>query len=98
MNSTPDASPASNTGMMCGLSTAAAARDSLMNRCRNASSEASAGARIFSATSRSSRSSTARNTTAMPPCPICSSSRYPAICEPAVKPPGAFSLTKASSA
>src|SRR6516164_10807791 len=40
MNSTPSASPASNTGMMCGSSTAAAARDSRMNRCRNAWSAA----------------------------------------------------------
>ena len=74
MNSTPSASPASNTGMMCGSSTAAAARDSRMNRCRNASSAASAGARIFSATHRPSRSSRARNTTAIPPAPIRSSS------------------------
>ena len=38
MNSTPSASPASNTGMMCGSSTAAADRDSRMKRCRNSSS------------------------------------------------------------
>ena len=38
---------------MCGWSTAAAALDSRMKRCRNASSLASSGARIFSATRRS---------------------------------------------
>src|ERR1035441_8648967 len=48
MNRTPLASPASNTGMMWGWSTAAAALDSLMKRCRNASSMARPGARIFS--------------------------------------------------
>src|ERR1700685_37124 len=52
MNRTPSASPASKTGMMCGWSTAAAARDSWMNRCRNESSEASCGARILRATLR----------------------------------------------
>ena len=67
MNRTPSASPASNTGMMCGSSTAAADRDSRMKRCRNASSVATAGARTLSATCRLSRSSWARNTTAMPP-------------------------------
>ena len=41
MNSTPSASPASYTGMMCGSSTAAAARDSAINRRRNAGSAAS---------------------------------------------------------
>ena len=87
MYSTPSASPAPYTGMMCGSSTAAAARDSRMNRCRNASSAASAGDRIFSATRRPSRSSRARNTTAIPPAPICSSITYPAIREPGVKPP-----------
>ena len=87
MNSAPAAvSPASNTGMMCGSSTAAAARDSRMNRCRDSPSPASAGARTFSATSRCSRSSRARNTTAIPPWPICSSSQYPAIRESAAKP------------
>ena len=86
MNSTPSASPASNTGMMCGSSTAAADRDSRMKRCRNASSVARPGARILSATCRLSRSSWARNTTDIPPRPICSSSRYPAICEPGEKP------------
>jgi len=35
MNSTPSASPASKIGMMCGSSTADAARDSAMNLCRN---------------------------------------------------------------
>ena len=86
MNSTPPASPASYIGMMCGSSTAAAARDSAMNRRRNAGSAAIAGARIFSATSRPSRSSRARNTTAIPPAPTCASSRYPAISEPARNP------------
>src|SRR5580698_4519022 len=86
MNSTPSASPASNTGMMCGSSTAAADRDSLMKRCLKASSAASAGERILSATCRPSRSSWARKTTAMPPRPICSSRRYPAICDPTEKP------------
>ena len=86
MNSTSPASPASNTGMICGSSTAAADRDSRMKRCRNSSSATSAGARTLSATCRLSRSSCARKTTAIPPRPICSSSRYPAICEPAVKP------------
>ena len=89
MNSTPSASPASYTGMMCGSSTAAAARDSAMNRRRNAASAASAGARIFSATSRSSRWSRARNTTAIPPAPTCASSRYPASSEPARNPASA---------
>jgi hypothetical protein len=76
MYSIPSASPASNTGMICGSSTAAAARDSRMNRVRNASSAASTGARTFSATSRSSRSSRARYTAAMPPRPSSCSSRY----------------------
>src|ERR1039458_9304718 len=49
MNSTPLASPASNTGTMCGSSTAAAARDSRTNRCRNASSAASAGGALHAA-------------------------------------------------
>src|ERR1019366_1970636 len=56
-----------------GWSTAAAARDSRMNRVRNPVSLASSGARIFRATRRSRRSSWARKTTAMPPRPICSS-------------------------
>src|SRR5580692_4044499 len=68
--------------MMCGSSTAAAARDSAMNRRRNAGSDARPGARIFSATGRPSRSSRARKTTAMPPAPTCASSRYPATTEP----------------
>ena len=85
MNSTPFASPASYTGIMCGSSTAAAERDSHMKRCRNSSSAASAGERILSATCRGSRSSWARNTTAVPPWPICSSRRYPAIREPGEK-------------
>ena len=55
MNSTPSASPASKIGMMLGWSTAAAVRDSLMNRCRNAASRASSGASSLSATGRSSR-------------------------------------------
>ena len=88
MNSTPPASPASNTGIMCGSSTAAAARDSRRNRPRNSASAASAGARTFSATGRPSRSSRARNTTAIPPSPTCSSRRYPATREPAVTPAG----------
>ena len=83
MNSTPSASPASYIGMMCGSSTFAAARDSAMNRRRNSWSSAISGTRIFSATSRPSRSSRARNTTAIPPAPIRSSSRYPASSEPA---------------
>ena len=86
MNSTPLASPASCTGMMCGSSTAAAALDSRRNRCRNAASDASPGASSFSATRRPSRSSTARNTTAIPPAPTCSSSRYPPTREPAARP------------
>ena len=60
MYSTPPASPASKTGMMCGSSTAAAARDSWMNRSRNDSSADLAGAISFSATCRWSRSSRAR--------------------------------------
>ena len=55
MNSTPSASPASKIGMMLGWSTAAAVRDSRMNRCWNASSRASSGARTLIATGRSSR-------------------------------------------
>ena len=43
MNNTPPASPASYTGMMCGSSTAAAARDSRRNRRRNPGSPASPG-------------------------------------------------------
>jgi hypothetical protein len=54
---------------------AAAARDSRMNRARKSLSAAIAGASTFSATSRPSRSSRARNTTAIPPAPTCSSSR-----------------------
>ena len=83
MNSTPSASPASCTGMICGSSTAAAARDSRKNRCRNPAYAARAGARTFSATRRPSRSSRARNTTAIPPAPTCSSSRYPRPASPA---------------
>ena len=101
MNSTPPASPASYTGMMCGSSTAAAARDSRKNRRRNSASPASPGASSFSATSRSGRSSRARNTTAIPPAPISPSRRYPAIRAPAVKAagpppvsPGTPSLTR----
>ena len=55
MNSTPPASPASKIGMMLGWSTAAAVRDSRMNRCRKASSSASSGVRTLIATGRSSR-------------------------------------------
>ncbi len=55
MNSTPPASPASKIGMMFGWSTAAAVRDSRMNRCRNASFWASSGASTLTATWRSSR-------------------------------------------
>ena len=55
MNSTPLASPASKIGMMLGWSTAAAVRDSRMNRCRKASSSASSGVRTLIATGRSSR-------------------------------------------
>src|ERR1017187_4222025 len=47
MNRTPSASPASKIGTMFGWSTAAAARDSLMNRCRKVWSRARSGARIF---------------------------------------------------
>src|SRR5580704_7106019 len=84
MNSTPSASPASYTGMMCGSSTAAAARDSAMNRRRNSGlDDARAGERIFNATGRPRRSSRARNTTANPPRPTCCSRRYPASTEPA---------------
>ena len=57
MNSTPLASPASKIGMMLGWSTAAAVRDSRMNRCRNASSRASSGDSTLIATGRSSRMS-----------------------------------------
>ncbi len=88
MNSAPAASPASYTGMMCGSSTFAAARDSARNRRRNAGSAARAGPRIFSATSRSSRTSRARNTTAIPPVPASASSRYPATSEPGRNPAG----------
>jgi hypothetical protein len=89
MNSTPSASPASYTGMMYGSSAAAAARDSAMNCRRNDPSVANAGARIFSATSRSSRWSRARNTAAIPPAPTWASSRYPASSEPARNPASA---------
>ena len=85
MNSAPLAWPASNTGMMCGSSTAAAARASRRKRRRNTSSVARAGARIFSATHRSSPSSHARNTTAIPPAPTRFSSRYWATREPTAK-------------
>ena len=85
MNSRPSASPASNTGMMCGSSTAAAALASRMNRCLKLVSSPSDGAMIFSATCRPSRSSTARNTNAMPPRPSCSSMRYPAMLLPTPK-------------
>ena len=57
MNSTPLASPASKIGMMLGWSTAAAVRDSRMNRCRNPSSWASCGVSTLRATGRSSRMS-----------------------------------------
>ena len=69
MKRRPPTSSASYTGMMCGCSTAAAARDSAMKRRRAAWSAAVAGAKTFSATCRFSRSSCARNTTAMPPAP-----------------------------
>ena len=65
--------------MMCGESTAATIRDSRRNRARNSSSSAIDGAMTFTAASRPSTSSRARNTTAIPPAPICSSIRYPAI-------------------
>src|SRR5215470_17069378 len=90
---------------MCGSSTAAAARDSRMNRCRNPWSMPRADARTFSATIRPSRSSRARNTSAMPPRPICPSRRYPAIREPTPTPvlkpatsPATSSSTRASTA
>ena len=104
INSTCPTSPASYTGMMCGSSTAAAARDSRMKRCRNMSSEPIAGVMIFNATSRFRRSSRARKTTAIPPAPTCSSSRYPPSSEPVAKPaarsarcPGDSSFTHAST-
>jgi serine/threonine protein kinase len=71
----PPDSPAWKIGMICGSSIIAAARDSRTNLRRNALSAPRAGARIFTATCRPSRSSVARNTTAMPPRPICSSRR-----------------------
>jgi hypothetical protein len=86
MNRKPSASPASNTGMICGSSIAAAALDSLMNRCRNESSAACAGAKIFSATRRPSRSSRALYTTAIPPWPIRSSIMYPPTRDPGLRP------------
>src|SRR6185437_3257010 len=87
MNSTLPSWPASYSGMMCGSSTDAATLDSRMNRCLNPSSAASAGARIFSATTRPSSPSRARYTAAMPPRPICSSIRYFPTLEPTGKPP-----------
>src|ERR1022692_2241800 len=105
MNKNPSVSPASYTGMMCGSSTAAAALDSLMNRFLKASSAARAGDSTFSATRRSSRSSTALKTTAIPPAPIRSSSRYPATSDPAANlassppaPPEKASLNVSPSA
>ncbi len=90
INSTPSASPAFEH------------RDDVrvVHRCRRhrfarrsaagtPASPASAGASSFSATRRFSRSSYARNTTAMPPWPIRSSSRYPPISEPAGNQPRA---------
>src|SRR5580700_10136277 len=61
-----------------------------MNRSRNAGSDAAArdGSRIFSATSRSSRSSRARKTTAIPPEPTRASRRYPASIEPGLNRAG----------
>src|ERR1019366_4422487 len=50
--------------------------------CPDPASLASSGARIFRATRRSGRSSWARKTTAMPPRPICSSSRSSALSAP----------------
>src|ERR1700760_652432 len=88
MYSTPPASPAEKIGMMCGWSTAAAARDSRMNRRRNASSCANRGARIFSATSRSRRAARGREEAAMPPKPICASTWYPATSAPAGRSAG----------
>jgi hypothetical protein len=44
---------------------------------------------VFSATSRPSRSSRARNTAAIPPAPTFASSRYPATSEPARNPASA---------
>ena len=65
--------------MMCSESTAATMRDSRRKRARNSPSLAIAGAMTFTAASRPSTSSRARNTTAIPPAPICSPIRYPAI-------------------
>src|ERR1039457_7053101 len=95
MNSTPSAWPASYTGITCGSSTRAAARDSATNRRRNSSSWVHSGAITFSAIHRPSRSSRARYTTAIPPAPIRDSIRYPATSTPARRPPCTrkFSLT-----
>src|SRR5690348_4403873 len=60
----------------------------MMNRCRNVSLAASDGSRILTATWRPSCSSVARKITAIPPRPICSCSRYPAIRDPCLRPPG----------
>jgi hypothetical protein len=46
----------------------------------------------FGATWRCRCSSRARNTTAIPPAPICSSSTYPATRPPTARPPSASEL------
>lgn len=72
---TPSASPASNTGMMCGWSRLAAAMPSRAKRSRNVASDESCAETTFSATVRCSESWVARYTTACPPRPISASTR-----------------------
>src|SRR5580704_10176117 len=72
--------------MMCGCSTFATVRASRVNRSLAAWSPARFPASTFRATVRPSPSSWARNTTAIPPTPTRSASRYPATREPGRSP------------
>src|ERR1700722_2198763 len=72
--------------MMCGCSTFATVRASRVNRSLAAWSPARFPASTLRATVRPSPSSWARNTTAIPPTPTRSASRYPATREPGRSP------------
>src|ERR1700722_4953627 len=72
--------------MMCGCSTFATVRASRVNLSLAAWSPARLPASTLRATVRPSPSSRARNTTAIPPTPTRSASRYPATREPGRSP------------
>src|SRR5437588_1223289 len=76
MKEIPFSDPVSYTLTMHGWVSRAAARASVLNRSRNAGSSARWPCRIFTATGRSSTSSWARHTAAIPPRPSSSSRTY----------------------